>query len=206
LDYVNRNPRQGYLLRQITLTSRNTGELNPDQIKKFNKQVKKAIELLMKCVKGWGALWVDEIGFNNSNLHAHILIYCPYIPQERLSEIWEQVSGNPVVWINQAKVPGPLALLYMLKYVSKPPSDDPRTIGALEVAFHGTRRVHALRLFFNFAQHDPDGSASSWKTCPKCGAGLKRSSRALSLARLLSMNLEFIGDCRREAKKRVWIN
>ena len=206
LDYVQRHPRPNYRLRQITLTSKNTGSLNSDQIKEFNGQVKETIKRLMKGVKDWGALWVNEVGFNNTNLHAHILIFCPYVPQKRLAELWNKVSGNSVVWINQTHVPGSLALLYLLKYVSKPPSEDPHSIAALEVAFHGTRRVHSLGLFFNFSREDPDGKNSIWKTCPKCGADLKRGKKVYSLNELLSMKLEFIGDCRKKEGKRTWAN
>lgn len=206
LDYVKRNPRRGYRLRQITLTTRNTGELDSVRIKSFNQQVKKTIKSLMKGADSWGALWVNEVGFNNTNLHAHLLVYCPYVPQERLSSIWEEVSGHPVVWVNQAQVPGSLSLLYLLKYVSKPPSDDPRTIAGLEVAFHGTRRVHALGLFYNFSGHDSDREDSTWRSCPKCGAELQCNSKVHSLGELLSMRLEFIGDCRKEGEKRVWTN
>jgi len=58
--------------------------------------------------------------------HTHVLMYSPYIEKETLKAIWQKS-----LWaccrggIRQSQLIGPKALLYMLKYVSKPPSDDP---------------------------------------------------------------------------------
>ena len=112
--------------------------------------IKKTLKALMDGVKGWGAIWCDEVGRENTNLHAHILFYGPYIPQTRLAEVWNEISGHQVVYIKESHKRGANALLYMLKYVSKPPTSDPSQIGHLEMAFHGTRRIHALGLFYNF--------------------------------------------------------
>ena len=206
LDYIKRNTRPNYRLRQITLTSKNTGELSSRQIKAFNLNVKEALNVLMEGVDSWGAIWVNEVGFDNTNLHAHVLLYSPYLPQQRLSEVWNEISGNSVVWISRTRVSGPTALRYMLKYVAKPPSDDPDIIGALEVAFHGTRRVHTVGFFYNFSKRAQDGEDSVWKSCPKCGASLKRILTECSVLELISRGLQFIGDCRQEGKKREWVN
>lgn len=140
----------GFRFREITLTTRNTRELTPDQIKKFNNDAKRTLKNLMKGIKNWGALLCDEVGFNNTNLHAHILFYGPYIAQERLAEVWKEVSGHEVVYIKDANAGGARALKHLLKYVYKPPANDPHLIGLLEVAFHGTRRVHAPGLILQF--------------------------------------------------------
>ena len=166
LEYARIHQTRKLRLRIITLTSQNTGSLRSKQIRDFNKEVKKALKKLLKGCENWGAIWVNEVGRNNTNLHAHILIFCPYIPQRRLSEVWRQISGNPVVWISQVVASGPKALSYLLKYVSKPPSDDPQFIAQLEIAFHGVRRVHTMGLFYNFASRDPDAKHSHWKQCP----------------------------------------
>ena len=79
LEYIRRNPRPGYRLRLITLTSLNTGSLSKSVVDSFNRSSKKTLQRLMKGRKGWGALSVDEVGFNNLNLHTHILFYGPYI-------------------------------------------------------------------------------------------------------------------------------
>jgi hypothetical protein len=206
LEFIARNPRQNFRLREITLTSRNLGDLKADQIKQFNRCVKKTLKTLLKDIPGWGAIWVNEVGFNNTNLHAHVLAYCPYIEQAQLADTWREISGHQVVWINQAKILGSKALLYLLKYVSKPPADDPETIGALVVAFHGTRRVHALGVFYNFVGDDPDGLESQWGMCPKCGANLVAIRELHPVSDLRSYGLEFIGEFPSSGRRREWVN
>jgi hypothetical protein len=168
--------------------------------------VKKTLRLLMKGTKRWGAICVDEVGFNNTNLHAHILIYCPYIEQARMAAVWREVSGHQVAWIEQAHVFGPKALLHLLKYVSKPPADDPAIIGQLEVAFHGTRRVHALGFFYDFADGDEDNEASEWTTCPKCGAQLVALLGFRPVYQLRSEGLSFIGEFHPVRRRKEWVN
>lgn len=206
LLYVLRHPAKGFRLREITLTSANTGSLSTDQIKQFNKHVKLTVRRLLKSVRGWGAIWVDEVGFNNTNLHAHILIYCPYIEQERLAAVWKEVSGHQVAWINQAHVFGPKALLHLLKYVSKPPANDPEIIGLLEVAFHGTRRVHALGLFYDFANAYEDNLESEWTKCPECGADLHIKGRLQPVSELKARGLKFVGEIHPRKRRKEWVN
>src|SRR5271169_1703914 len=121
----------------------------------------------MKGQKGWRALSVDEVGFNNLNLHAHILFYGPYIKQDDLKRMWQKVSGFQVVWIEEAEVDGHQALSYMLKYVSKPPSNNPAILAQLETAFHGARRVFAWGFFYNFKPQNEDKDCAD-RSCPRC--------------------------------------
>jgi hypothetical protein len=94
----------------------------------------------------------------------------------------------------------------MLKYVSKPPSDDPEMVGRLEVAFHGTRRVHALGLFYDFAGGDEDNLQSEWKNCPLCAAPLTREKGICTVQELAARGLRLISDCRAERRKNKWVN
>ena len=206
LHFIRRNPRAGFRLRQITLTSKNKGVLAHTDIKTFNAQVKEALSVLMDGVDGWGAMTVLEIGFNNWNLHAHILAWCPYIEQKRLAQVWKDVSGHEVVWISEERASGKRALLYMLKYVSKPPSDKPEMIAQLEIAFHKTRRVHCYGLFVKFSGEDPDAEHSKWTQCPKCGADLKRVKGEHYVYKLKREGLRFIGDFPRVRNDKKWIN
>ena len=205
LTHVQTHSKRGYLLRELTFTSKNTGSLISEQIRRFNEDVKKTLEKLMRNVKDWGAIWCDEVGFDNTNLHAHVLFYGPYIEQERLAEVWRQVSGFEVVYIRKAHASGILALRHLLKYVSKPPSRNPETIGLLEVAFHDRRRVHAVRVFYNFAGADPDNLESKWDKCPECGAPLSRLPGIHRIEELALQGLKFIGsDCLKRRPK--WTN
>jgi len=197
--------KSGYLLREITFTSLNTGELSSDQVKKFNQNVKTALKKAFARDEGWGALWCDEVGFNNTNLHAHVLVYGPYIEQNLLADIWRTISGDPVVYIKKAHVNGPKALLHLLKYVSKMPADVPEIIGQLEVAFHKCRRVHALGAFYNFSGDDTDNLESEWTTCPHCGAELERLPGTFSLEKLIMQGRTFVG-LRNAEGKRTWVN
>lgn len=206
LDHIRSHPRRGFLLRRITLTSENQGRLDHDQIDRFNGYVKKTLRCLMKGVKGWGAIAALEVGFNNTNLHAHVLMWSPYIEQKALANVWREVSGNQVVWISSEENSGAAALSYLLKYVSKPPSDIPEMIGQLEVAFHGTRRIHCYGLFYGFSAGDPDAEDSHWTDCPKCGAPLERVVGSWDVHNLPVRGLEFIGSVLRNQEQRKWIN
>jgi hypothetical protein len=206
LEHVRRDTRPGFRLREITLTSSNTGQLTREGIREFNKHVKKTLHRVLKGMRGWGAIWVAEVGFNNTNLHAHVLVYGPYIEQDRLAATWREVSGNQVAWIQQARVRGPKALLHLLKYVSKPPSDKPEILGQLEVAFHGTRRVHAIGAFFSFAVTEEEFGQTDWLVCPKCGAKLMVLPDRRMIVDLQAEGLPSIGEFWPRSKAKNWVN
>ena len=206
LEFIKRHPRERFRLRRITLTSTNLHSLTHAQIKTFNRHVKKTLLRLMKGVTGWGAIAVLEVGFNNWNLHAHILAWCPFIEQKRLATAWREISGHQVVWISEEEGSGEGALGYLLKYVSKPPSDIPEHIGQLEVAFHRTRRVHCYGLFYNFSGEDVDGEKSKWTCCPRCGASLERIQGTFDVYEMPRTGLEFIGSVRHAKEKAQWVN
>lgn len=205
LKFISKSPRRGFRVRELTLTSRNTGSLTSAQILKFNRDAKRALKVLMAGVRGWGALLCDEVGFNNTNLHAHILFFGPFITQERLAQVWEEVSGNSVVYITKTHASGSKALRHLLKYVSKPPASDPELIAKLEVAFHGRRRVHAMGIFYNFAGSDPDHTHSEWTDCPICGAKLTRVPGAVLIQDAILEGCTFVGS-RRPERKPKWLN
>jgi Replication protein len=205
LRAISAHKQAGFQLREITLTTRNTGSLNRSQIKQFNLDVKKCLKLLMSGVKGWGVIWCDEVGFDNTNLHAHILFYGPYIDQGHLAEVWKKVSDHEVVYISEARRSGSKALIHMLKYVSKPPSNDPSHIGLLEVAFHKVRRVHTLGLFYKFAGNDPDHLHNEWNTCPHCGAELMKLTGATRIERAIMEGRTFVGT-KQTARRKAWVN
>lgn len=206
LSQISAHVRQGFLLREITLTSANSGTLTSQQIKKFNQDVKKTLKQLMRGVEGWGAIWSDEVGHNNLNLHAHVLFYGPYIEQRKLADVWHAVSGHQVVWIKKAAQRGTRALLYLLKYVSKPPANDPELIGQLEVAFYGCRRVHTLGLFYNFKSPESRRSKEELKQCPRCGAKLRRILGTYRIEDLALQGVPFIGAYPRHEERKPWVN
>jgi hypothetical protein len=99
LKSVESSAKPGFRFREITLTSRNVGSLSPLQVNEFNLEIKKTLKFSMRKVTGWGAIWCDEVGFDNTNLHAHIIFYGPYISQKELARTWKKISGHQVVWI-----------------------------------------------------------------------------------------------------------
>jgi hypothetical protein len=207
VDSVYSHARRGFRLRRIDLTTENSGRVSHEQITRFHTHVKKTLKALVKAVQGWGALIVDEVGFNNTNLHAHILFYGPYITQRRIGEVWKKISGNQVVWIALAEGRGRGALAYMLKYVSKLPSNDPEMIGQLEVAFHATRRVHAMGIFYAFKPDEADCREDLGLTCPACGARLVADadgSRPISYLR--DMNFKQLDRTQKQGRNKKWVN
>jgi ribosomal protein S27AE len=197
--------RPGHRLRLITLTSRNTGTLTPEQIKRLNLDTKKTLKRLLPKDSACGALWCDEVGYENTNLHAHVLLYGPYIAQDDLARVWNEVSGNQVVHIRDASGGGWKELLYMLKYVSKPPGKDPQFIGSLEVAFHGVRRVHAIGVFYNFSGDDTDSEKSEWSKCPHCGAGITKMPGTEHVHKAILDGRTYIGT-KYTPRRKQWLN
>jgi hypothetical protein len=53
--------------------------------------------------------------------HLHILLRCPFIPQDWLAEQMRDLIGSPVVWIEQVKGTAS-AVRYVTKYVGKAPA------------------------------------------------------------------------------------
>jgi hypothetical protein len=195
----------GFRLREITLTSANLGSLTSPQIKQFNLAVKLTLHKLMRKEEGWGAIWCDEVGFDNTNLHAHILFYGPYIDQRKLARVWNQVSGHQVVWIKEARGNGSLALSYMLKYVSKPPSFNARQVGLLEVAFHRTRRIDSLGVFRGLAGRDSDAEYSEWTCCPHCGADIEKQPGNPRIEKAILEGRTFVGT-KHTQRRKEWVN
>jgi hypothetical protein len=202
---VSSHRKAGFRLREITLTTRNTGTLEPAQIKRFNLDIKKTLKKLMEHVEDWGAIWCDEVGFNNTNLHAHILLYSPYLTQSQLADVWNQISGHQVVYIKEARRSGAKALIHLLKYVSKPPSSNAEQIGLLEVGFHGIRRIHALGVFYNFAGGDTDNERSEWEACPHCGAELTKLPGSVRIERAIMDGRTFVGT-KSTPRRNAWVN
>jgi hypothetical protein len=132
----------------------------------------------------FGFLWVDEFGFENTNLHCHALYCGPYLPnsgrhKNALSRLWRQAcestpfQGSFLVSIKRAES-FESALAHALKYTAKAPGRDPEWLAELEAAFHQTRRVHSLARFYNAVREDVPGPDAVDAGCPVCGAALLR--------------------------------
>jgi hypothetical protein len=179
----------GWVLARINFTLRSDGsEISPDRVKKTNAAVAATLRTSVCSRKGFGALYLDEVGFElrgrkeerkagGLNLHCHGLYLGPRLDWEKTRDLWAKETqkrfGEPStgffikkVRIRSGDVPGAVrhALNHMLKYVSKPPAVTAERLGSLIAAFNGAKRVHALGLFY--------GKKPKHKTsdcpCPKC--------------------------------------
>ena len=191
--------RKGYTLARMNFTQRSTGEVpTPEQIKKFNSDIRDVIRAETKAVftsekDVFCALWDDEFGYEKRgrlarrkagglNLHAHGLYYGPWLDWERLRDRWQKANGSTGVWLTPIKgwrrdlCPERAikkALAHMLKYVSKVPAVTPGRIAALEVAFAGVRRVHTMGKFYKLKASEEDlQDVGGSGVCPLCRSPL----------------------------------
>jgi hypothetical protein len=197
--------RPHWVLARLDFTVRNTGKMpTADAIRAMNLGVRKTLKRLLKGKKGWGYLWCDEFGFENTNLHCHGLYYGPYLPHSRVLDAWEKETKDSLrASIQSARGDFRKALYHLLKYVSKPPGDDPKHLAQLESAFSGVRRVHTLGLFYNPNLHEEDDPKEL--KCPHCDGHLFVVGVYCPIADLESSGLRDIETVRRETgRQRVF--
>jgi len=163
-------PRKGKRLMFLTLTKRTNTAIPP-----MSSDARRILDLSKKLFKtlwpknlGCGALGTLEVGGNN-NLHVHMIVYGHYVPQEEISELWNQLTGDSsVVWINAIKKSS-LAINYVLKYITKPPhSNNPKKLAKYLDLIIGLRRIRTWGILYRYplASKDPC-------PCPFCGGKLK---------------------------------
>jgi hypothetical protein len=197
--------RPHWVLARLDFTVRNTGKMPAaDAIRAMNLAVRKTLKRLLKGKKGWGYLWCDEFGFENTNLHCHGLYYGPYLPHSQVLDAWEKETKDSLrASIQSARGDFRKALYHLLKYVSKPPGDDPRHLAQLESAFSGVRRVHTLGLFYN--PDLPEEDDPKELKCPHCDGHLFIVGVYCSISDLESSGLRDIETVRLEkGRQRVF--
>jgi len=192
LDKLNGVP-EGWVLARINFTLRSDGsEITPERVKLFNACVRSVMRAAVGSPKGYGMLFVDEVGFEERghlrdsqrvahglNLHCHGLYFGPRVHWEKTRDLW-MAETNKAFGIESrgfyiravrgfAENPERAirwALNHMLKYVSKPPAVTPERLASLICAFNGARRVHSLGLFYGEKPAHKKGDCP----CPKCKA------------------------------------
>lgn len=204
---------EGWVLARVTFTLRSDGcEITPDRVKRLNACVGAVMRRTVGSRKGYGMLFVDEVGFEKRghlpdahriahglNLHVHGLYFGPWKicreSWERTRDLWMEVTekqfgvesrGFYITPIKGfAQNPGRAirwALNHMFKYVSKPPAVTPERLASLIAAFDGARRVHSLGLFFG---KKPKREKKDCP-CPKC--------RAMGIASAVSFEGKDLGN------------
>lgn len=183
----------GWVLARVTFTLRSDGrEITPERVKAMNACVGAVMRRTVGSRKGYGLLFVDEVGFEKRghlpdarrvahglNLHVHGLYFGPRLDWERTRDLWMEVTkkkfgvesrGFFITAVRKfAENPARAvrwALNHMFKYVSKPPAVTPERLASLIAAFDGARRVHSLGLFYG---KKPKRERKDCP-CPKCRA------------------------------------
>jgi len=136
----------------------------PAEIRQMAKTVRRVMEKALRGFKNrvpvktkkgivWKKEWiiirVSEVAFDNVNLHFHLCVFGPWIPQKRLSGLFKEATGGDSyrVTIEEAR-DFKSALAHALKYTEKLPASTPEMLARLEAAFHGTRRVQTAGLIY----------------------------------------------------------
>ena len=181
----------GWVLARINFTLRSDGsEITPQRVKKMNAAVAATLRTSVGSRRGYGALYLDEVGFELNgrkayrtaeglNLHCHGLYLGPRLDWEQTRDLWAKKTqkkfGQPSTGFFIKKAPikgGDLAgavrhaLNHMLKYVSKPPAVSAARLASLIAAFDGAKRVHSLGLFYGKKPKHKKKDCP----CPKCRA------------------------------------
>jgi hypothetical protein len=173
---VGKNIREKrWVLARVTFTLKSDGsEITPERVKGFNACVRAVMRRTVGSAKGYGMLFVDEVGFEKGghlpdalrvahglNLHGHGLYFGPRVDWEKTRDLWMEITrekfgvasrGFFITTVKRFEEnPGRAirwSLNHMFKYLSKPPAVTPERLAALIAAFNGTKRVHSLGLFY----------------------------------------------------------
>ncbi|MGH9757214.1 MAG: hypothetical protein ACRD4M_05705, partial [Candidatus Acidiferrales bacterium] len=140
---------KGWVLARVNFTLRSDGsEITPERVRGMNRCIKSVMRRTVGSRKGYGMLFVDEVGFEKRghlpdvqrvahglNLHAHGLYFGPRLDWERTRDLWMEVTNKEFGVESRgffitavkgfAENPGRAirwALNHMFKYVSKPPA------------------------------------------------------------------------------------
>ncbi len=181
----------GWVLWRVTFTLRSDGsEITPERVRAMNACVGAVMRRTVGSRKGYGMLFVDEVGFEKRghlpdakrvshglNLHAHGLYFGPALDWYQVRGLWMEVTKKKFgvesrgfyytavrKFAENPERAVRWALNHMFKYVSKPPAVTPERLASLIAAFDGARRVHSLGLFYG---KKPKRERKDCP-CPKC--------------------------------------
>jgi hypothetical protein len=166
-----------FMLREITLTWKediqncNPKTLITDRRKHINKLInhyrKKGIIL--------GSIKVFETKRSSENLtrihiHSHILTVSRYISQKDLSDKWNNITGNPIVWVKLRRTEQ--AIGYLLKHIYKPPEILPSDVPLFLEIFEKRRRISTDGILFK-VNFTCDKAITLHLICSNCGSELE---------------------------------
>jgi hypothetical protein len=119
-----------------------------------------------------GVLAAAEFGERGHRLHFHLIAYCPFVPKDLLTQVWQQVTGDEcrITWIrrlNYHDIEGELK--ETTKYVTKFTALPPRLVPTLATVLKGTRSFRTYGLL-----HGAPLPHKEPHTCPVCDAARQR--------------------------------
>jgi hypothetical protein len=185
------------------------------QFQYFNKYIKRFARALERQTgmtrREYGLMWCDELGQNNSNVHAHGIYVGPWLPQKNreLSALWSKITGGraKIIFLKYAESLE-RALYHALKYPAKYASEEktsPERAAHLEIIFHRVRRVHALAVFYNMEKPSDDlEKDSAFSKCPLCAERLSVPEFRYLLSELVAAGSRDVNDIQRE-KERAFV-
>ncbi len=194
-----RGIRPRVVVAKIDFTIVNTGKTpGPLLVRELNENIKAFCRALERRFhikrKDYGLAYCDELGANNSNVHAHGIYVGPWLPQRKgrceLSQLWAEVTGyngskprslggeKPaagasaggfIISIKYAKGLEE-ALYHAIKYPAKYIlQSTPERLADLEIIFHRVRRFHTLAAFYSpEVPEDPNAADAGSRHCPIC--------------------------------------
>jgi len=204
-----RRPR--VVVAALDFTLRNTGETpEPWQLRQLNAWIKKWARAIERRFgvdrREYGIVFCDELGGNNTNMHAHAIYVGPWLPQEKreLSQLWAEVTRGAglIVSIKYAESIE-RALYHAIKYPAKfAEKAAPARSAELESIFHRVRRVHALAQFYNAPNPDDElKDPGISRKCPACGERLSEPRWWTPLFDLCARGLRDVVELRREMER-----
>jgi hypothetical protein len=181
-----------YVLAKLDMTSINLGRMpTAREVRQFKKAIGKFVGRICRDLRvkrrDLGVVYALEYGGKNDNLHCHALFCGPHLPRPRVRgeqgklSLWWQEScertafaGSFIVSVKHA--PNfQAALAHALKYSSKfLCSSSAERLAALELSFHGVRRVSTLGAFFNALPKESGSGEGEGLQCPYCRAALSK--------------------------------
>lgn len=186
IEQVVRDGPRHWKLRHITVTTKYSLHAKDakQQLRRARKLVNTFLDKLLGpnwYKSGQGVLVGAEYGPDGHLLHFHILHYGPFQEQKKVSEIWEALTGFPIVWVTKVNVE--TGLREIVKYVSKLSEMSAANAARLHEVIKGTRRVWSRGSFFRILAVDAP------QLCKVCGTPIVKWSVSQWRAKMKRLNL-----------------
>ncbi|MCJ7457769.1 MAG: protein rep [candidate division Zixibacteria bacterium] len=168
LKHVPKTKTHKFCLLTLTQNMSKDQLLTPESLRQFNKNFRTLINHFYLKKKQCGAIATLEIG-KGFNIHAHILVYGPYIPQKAISEKWLEITGDSYIVDIRMVRDQNVVVSYLTKYISKPPSfAEPNDYILYLKAIKRIRRLHRFGILYGFKVE-----TRKPLLCPYCGGRLR---------------------------------